>query len=362
MRSRTAFIVFLLIATPSLARQELLEWTHPDPQGVDGYKVYAGQSPGVYAPPIDVGPRTPDANGVMSYDLQVADTATVYVAVSAYAGTDESVLSNERVRMAQAPPPPPPSASTWFRVIDPPTDTVLGSIEDGDTIDTDLTPSIAIEIVTDGNEGSVFPRFDGTDKYCQTRMAGFEFYGFPYRAGRSTPRFGAWSPVPGTHVLKADVYPTFDCSGPPSDQASVTFVVVDDAPPPPPPVLGEPAPAGAVLGAPAWTVDSPAVFEVGAHPDAAAYVWTQVDHVSGARGPETVTQTPTLAIACISKRTVVEVAAENDAGNRGPVSASKVVHCRDENAVGIDVDGDGIVGVQDVGRMLRAFNAGARSH
>jgi len=98
----TLFVVLismaLVVGLEASARTETLRWIHPDAAGVDGYYVYYGTETGVYTSQIDIGAPVPDPGGVLVYDLDVDDAATVYVAVSAYAGELESIPSNEQTR------------------------------------------------------------------------------------------------------------------------------------------------------------------------------------------------------------------------------------------------------------------------
>ena len=100
------FSLALVLSLESSARTETLRWTHPDAAGVDGYRVHYGTETGVYTSHIEVGAPAPDPDGVFVYDLEVDDAATVYVAVTAYAGDLESIPSNERTRSPSEDSPP----------------------------------------------------------------------------------------------------------------------------------------------------------------------------------------------------------------------------------------------------------------
>ncbi|MBW1688233.1 MAG: hypothetical protein JRS35_24615 [Deltaproteobacteria bacterium] len=97
----------LVVSLESSARTETLRWSHPDAAGVEGYRVYYGTETGVYTSQIDIGAPAPDPNGVLLYDLDVDDAATIYVAVTAYAGDQESIPSNEQERSPSESSPPP---------------------------------------------------------------------------------------------------------------------------------------------------------------------------------------------------------------------------------------------------------------
>ncbi len=106
-------VAVFCVAGAAQARVEQLVWEHPTPGEVAGFKVHYGTAPGSYAQVVDIGRPAQAADGSFSYDLSVADDATVYVAVSAYA-TDgrASPVSNERLRApdtstGSGPPAPP---------------------------------------------------------------------------------------------------------------------------------------------------------------------------------------------------------------------------------------------------------------
>ena len=106
---RSAPLAILVLAVPSTvhARTETLRWldSNPAPSPVVGFRVHTGPSPRTYSVVVDVG-LPPDAAGVRSYDLAVADQETIYVAMTAYdADGLDSIYSNEQER-APAPPPP----------------------------------------------------------------------------------------------------------------------------------------------------------------------------------------------------------------------------------------------------------------
>lgn len=94
-------------AAPANARVETLRWSHSDPVNVDGFRVHYGTASRSYTTTLDLGKPTP-INGVYSYDLSVPDTATVYVATTAYgAGFLESDYSGERQLAGPEPEPEP---------------------------------------------------------------------------------------------------------------------------------------------------------------------------------------------------------------------------------------------------------------
>jgi hypothetical protein len=96
LRAAAFTALALAFASAASARTELLRWQHADPTTVAGFKVYVGNAAGSYQTTLDVGMPAP-SNGVYSYSLQVPDSSTVFVVVSAYGPTGlEGVKSNEK--------------------------------------------------------------------------------------------------------------------------------------------------------------------------------------------------------------------------------------------------------------------------
>lgn len=101
----------LFAAGIAQARTETLVWDYSASATIEfaGFEVLSGPSSRNYTQVIDVG-MSPLSGGAHSYDLSVADDATVYIAVRAYAlDGSSSALSNERVRSAPGSSSPPPS-------------------------------------------------------------------------------------------------------------------------------------------------------------------------------------------------------------------------------------------------------------
>ena len=92
----TAILALFAIAAadPAAARTERIRWKYPAPDRVGGFRVHVGPESGAYGQVIDAGKPTPSGN-VYEYGLEVADDAVVFVAISAYAGSASSALSNE---------------------------------------------------------------------------------------------------------------------------------------------------------------------------------------------------------------------------------------------------------------------------
>jgi len=101
--SQLALVVVLVagFTATAEARIEALRWEHAAPDLAAGFKIHMGPSSRSYSDVLDVGRPSQASDGTFSYDLEVDDGASVYVAVSAYA-TDgsSSPLSNEQFRAA----------------------------------------------------------------------------------------------------------------------------------------------------------------------------------------------------------------------------------------------------------------------
>ena len=92
-------LLALTLAAAASARTETLAWLDPSTTPVAGFLVYVGPSSGVYDWVLDVGLPESDGDEVFSYDLEVADYAAIYVALTAYDALDrESDFSNEQLR------------------------------------------------------------------------------------------------------------------------------------------------------------------------------------------------------------------------------------------------------------------------
>lgn len=138
------------------ARVVTVRWSHPSAANVGGFRVHYGTSSGNYTSTVNVGKPSP-SGGVYTYDLTVGDTATVYVALTAYgSGYTDSQYSNEKTFAAPTPPPPttpiaPPSGGigTWSSDFQTsPTGTVVsGWLDTG--ADNSLTESDSLFSVLD---------------------------------------------------------------------------------------------------------------------------------------------------------------------------------------------------------------------
>jgi hypothetical protein len=87
-------VVGILAASPADARTERIRWKYPAPDLVSGFHIHVGAASREYDQVIDAGKPTANAN-VYEYQLEVADDAVVFVAISAYAAEGESRLSNQ---------------------------------------------------------------------------------------------------------------------------------------------------------------------------------------------------------------------------------------------------------------------------
>jgi len=89
-------------------RTETLRWMHDDPSEVAGFVIHYGLTSGDYTTVFDVPPLQADALGNFSFDIDVPEDATVYVALTAYdyAG-QESGYSNEGTRGPDSSEPDP---------------------------------------------------------------------------------------------------------------------------------------------------------------------------------------------------------------------------------------------------------------
>lgn len=94
-------LALVFAAHAAHARTETLQWEYSAPGRVDGFRAHVGSSSQSYHSSVDLGLPVPDASGVYSATVEVADDATVYLALTAYsddAGT--SPFSNEILREA----------------------------------------------------------------------------------------------------------------------------------------------------------------------------------------------------------------------------------------------------------------------
>jgi hypothetical protein len=251
----------LLVGLEASARTETLRWSHPDAASVDGYRVYYGSASRAYSWHVDVGTPSTDSEGAFVYDLEVDDTATVYVAVKAYAGSLESPYSNERVRIPSEDPGPgdpgdgggsdggstPPQANAaidHFVLWNAETDTVIDSnFTSGEQISLVEHGCTAIEVIGNsylspaGSAGSLQFDLDGqTPSTCSD--AGFTHeneppYAWELEYGPGQFECSASLTEVGSHTLTVTPYDGDDCSGAAGTPVTLSFDVIGSGGTPP---------------------------------------------------------------------------------------------------------------------------------
>ena len=98
-----------LAAATGRAETITVRWRYPATERVAGFRVHTGPAPGRYTQTVDVGRPTPDAAGVFSARIEVADGEPTHLAISAYAANgEESPRSNDWARAASAAAPSRP--------------------------------------------------------------------------------------------------------------------------------------------------------------------------------------------------------------------------------------------------------------
>lgn len=259
-----ALVALGSIAASAQTRTETVRWWHPDPTAVDGYKVYYGPSSGSYTSSVDVGIPGTDSQGAYFYNLTVPDTETVYIAVTAYVGSQESPFSNEKVRAGTSSggggssgggtSTGAQSAIQNFVLWNASSDTVItNDLQTGAQISQDTYGTcLAIEVVgnsylaSTGTPGSVMFAFDGnTPSSCDNPGTTHENnppYTWETDTGPGQFDCAASLAQPGTHTLTVTPFDGDDCSGAMGTAATVQFDIVAPASSPPPPAdtLGQP--------------------------------------------------------------------------------------------------------------------------
>lgn len=110
-----ALVGVVLMAGAAQARSETVEWSQGNMTNVVGWKLYVGSSPGVYGTPIDVQLPTPDSGGTYAFQIDVPGGDPVYVAMTSYnAAGEESILSNERMKVLTTGGAPDMSSPYWI--------------------------------------------------------------------------------------------------------------------------------------------------------------------------------------------------------------------------------------------------------
>jgi hypothetical protein len=271
------FAVLALVSLGSVdaaaqTRVETVRWWHPNPSAVDGYKVYYGTSSGSYTTSTDVGIPATDSQGAYTYGLSVPSSQTVYIAITAYAGNQESPFSNEKVRVGTqggtgggtggggtggggTSGGGPQAAIQGFTLWNADSDTVIDSnFQSGDQISLDTDGScLAIEVVgnsylaASNSPGSVMFAFDGNvPNACDTPGTTHENEApFTWETDTGPGQFECAASLtqPGTHTLTATPFDGDDCTGTMGTPATVQFQVVaptSGGGTTVPPTLGEP--------------------------------------------------------------------------------------------------------------------------
>jgi hypothetical protein len=258
----------LLVGLEASARTETLRWSHPDPASVDGYRVYYGNASRVYSWQVDVQTPPTDSQGAFVYDLEVDDTATVYVAVTAYTGSLESAYSNEKLRSPSEDPgsgdpgdggdPPPAQASAaidHFVLWNADADTVIDSdFTSGEQISLAEHGCTAIEVIgnsyllPNNSPGSIQFDLDGqTPSTCSNAGSTHENeppYAWELDSGAGLFECAASLTGVGSHTLTVTPYDGDDCSGAVGATVTLSFDVIESSgsgeTPPPSEPLGTP--------------------------------------------------------------------------------------------------------------------------
>jgi hypothetical protein len=224
----------MLWASAASARTERLRWTSAS---VDKFSIYLRLASTSYpSVGINAGVPAKDSTGAYYFDIVVADTDTVYFAVTAWSGTLESAKSNEISRAGltsgggtTTPPSSPTTASAavvGFALWNAQNDTVVDTnFVSGDTISDAIRACAAIEVKTNSyltasGPGSVRRVFDGVDKGCENN--------FPYaweQSGNGDYACAASLSAVGTHSLSVTPYDGDNCSGLAGAPVSINFTV-----------------------------------------------------------------------------------------------------------------------------------------
>jgi hypothetical protein len=233
----------LFFASVASARTERLRWTQTG--AVDSFRVYAGLASNSLTTTLNVGLPPKDSTGAYYYDMSsLADTATVYFAVSAWSGGLESVQSNVISRVGitsggggTTTPPPTggggaSAAVVGFALWDALSDTVVdASFQSGDTISDNIRACAAIEIkgnayLNADGPGSIKKVFDGVDKGC-TGIYVENMYPFGWEDDASVGQFPCAASLTaiGGHTLTVTPYDGDNCSGTAGTPVTVNFTV-----------------------------------------------------------------------------------------------------------------------------------------
>jgi hypothetical protein len=93
------FVVLCILALVASAsaetREYTLQWLQSDGPEPSGYLTYLGEESGAYSEVLDLGPVSPDPDGMRRATLILDADTSYYIAISAYNDLGESLLSNE---------------------------------------------------------------------------------------------------------------------------------------------------------------------------------------------------------------------------------------------------------------------------
>ena len=242
----------LLAASAASARTERFRWSQPTSSPViSAFWLYWGTSSGSYPTHLAVGIPVKDSTGAYYYDLVVPDADTIFVTVSAWSGTLESVKSNEISRAGitsgSTTTSPPPSGTTTasaavvgFALWNASTSTVVdASFQNGDSIPDSVRSCAGIEIKTNAylnasGPGSIKKVFDGVDNGCSGSAVENTY---PYAWEDDGGAVGLFKCAPslsaiGNHTLTVTPYDGDNCTGLAGTPMTLSFTVSGSTAPP----------------------------------------------------------------------------------------------------------------------------------
>jgi hypothetical protein len=233
----------LLAASAASARTERFRWSQPTSSPViSAFWLYWGTSSGSYPTHLAVGIPVKDSTGAYYYDLVVPDADTIFVTVSAWSGTLESVKSNEISRAGltsgggtTTPPPPTGTASSavvGFALWNASTSTVVdASFQNGDSIPDSVRSCAGIEIKTNAylnasGPGSIKKVFDGVDNGCSGNAVE-NTYPYAWEDGGTVGQFTCAPSLAavGNHTLTVTPYDGDNCTGAVGTPVTLSFSV-----------------------------------------------------------------------------------------------------------------------------------------
>jgi hypothetical protein len=238
----------MLVGVEASARNETLQWTHPDPSTVNGFRIYWRTSGGS-TQAVEAGLPSVSSNTYSLTIANVPDTSDVYFSVRAFNTGGDSPASNEICRGPGVPcgttttptSPPPPTdggsgtSNVTFNLWDASTDTLVKTgFQSGDTI---TIPCAAIEIIspTGGSVGKTLlnPSGGSVPGACENSSP----YGWE-NASAAGFECATSLGANGSYQLTVTTYGLKDCTGSASSVMLNFSVNVGGSPPPT--GLGEP--------------------------------------------------------------------------------------------------------------------------